>query len=79
MGNYHASARKLELREQLPRSRREEIKVKEMKLEPKPEAADETKPGLRVWKLELPSKNQTTVYFRYQVKWPSNKRIRGME
>ena len=79
VSNLHSGERKLEIREQLPRSKQTDIKVETLELEPKPEAENPNQPGLLRWALNLPAKGERKVTFRYQVQYPPDKRLQGVE
>jgi hypothetical protein len=79
LNNFHSTARKIELREQLPRSRQKEIEVEALELSPKPLPEDPSQPGLQRWLLELKPKQEQTLVFRYEVKFPDSKPVQGME
>ena len=71
--------RQVEHISQLPRSKQDKIIVKELKITPEPEAEVANKPGLKIWKLNIAGKKEKTVTLGYQVKWPSDQRVIGME
>jgi uncharacterized protein (TIGR02231 family) len=79
VSNYHRDQREIEVQEQLPKSRQADIKVVPGDMEPKPLEEDKNRPGLQRWVLKLPSGGSQEIHFRYQVKYPSNQRIIGME
>ena len=63
IANYHEGKREVEVREQLPRSRQQNIEVKAGEMKPKPDVEDPEKPGLTVWKLALAPKEKAKVDF----------------
>ena len=77
--NLHSGDRKLEIREQLPRSKQTDIKVETLELDPKPLPEDPNQPGLTRWSLDLPAKGERKVTLRYQVSYPPDKRVQGIE
>jgi uncharacterized protein (TIGR02231 family) len=77
--NFHPGERTVEVREQLPRSRQNDILVKALELSPKPLPEDAGKPGLQVWQLKLKPKEERKVVFKYEVKYPEDKRVTGLE
>ena len=79
ISNFHKSNRTIEVREQLPKPRHEDIKVKEDSLRPKPEKEDPAMPGLKVWRLDIASKDKAVIDFNYLVRWPAGSRISGLE
>jgi uncharacterized protein (TIGR02231 family) len=79
VANYHEGKREVEVREQLPRSRQQNIEVKAGEMKPKPSAEDPEKPGLTVWKLALAPKEKAKVDFVYQVKYPTGTQVAGLE
>jgi uncharacterized protein (TIGR02231 family) len=79
IANYHVGAREVEVREQLPRSRQQNIEVSAGELKPAPALEDKDKPGLTVWKLVLGPKEKTKVDFAYNVKFPAGTQVSGLE
>ena len=79
ISNFHEGARDIEVREQLPRSRQEGIKVSALELVPKPLDEDPSKPGLQRWDLNLKKGEERILRLRYEVKWPEGQRISGLE
>jgi uncharacterized protein (TIGR02231 family) len=79
LNNFHSSARAIEVREQLPRSMQKEIEVEALETSPKPQASDESKPGLIVWKLDLKPKEEQKIKLRYEVRFPAGQNVTGME
>lgn len=77
--NLHAGARMIEVREQLPRSRKNEIAVDALELSPEPLAEDPAQPGLKRWRIEVPAKGEGEVVFSYRVKFPKGSRVSGLE
>jgi uncharacterized protein (TIGR02231 family) len=77
--SFHEGTRMIEVREQLPRSRQKDIVVEPLDLTPDPLAESATQPGLKRWKLEIPSKGTAKVTFAYLVKFPEGSRIIGLE
>ncbi|MES2200771.1 MAG: DUF4139 domain-containing protein [candidate division FCPU426 bacterium] len=77
--NFHSSARKIEVREQLPRSRQKEIEVGTLEISPKPQKEDPDKPGLMVWVLDLEPKKEAKIRFGYKVSFPEGRSVSGME
>jgi uncharacterized protein (TIGR02231 family) len=79
VANHHAGARSVELREQLPRSRQDDIKVEALALEPRPLPEERVAPGLQVWRLNLGPGETRNVRLAYEVRWPEGKRVLGLE
>jgi uncharacterized protein (TIGR02231 family) len=79
VSNFHQGPRTVEVREQLPRSRQDAIKVTALQVEPKAEPEDPAKPGLLTWKLDLKAGQSQTLKLGYEVKWPEDKRVTGLE
>ncbi len=77
--NLHAGDRVLELREQLPRSRRQEISVELLSIDPKALDEDPDQPGLKRWRLNLKPKQETKIDLRYEVRFPQGRPVQGME
>jgi uncharacterized protein (TIGR02231 family) len=79
VSNYHESTVKVEVREQLPRSRQQNIEVTAGDMKPKAMAEDPAKPGLLRWQLELAPKQKGKVDFSYKVKFPEGSQVSGLE
>jgi uncharacterized protein (TIGR02231 family) len=79
VANYHVGPRVVEVREQLPRSRQQNIEVTAGDMTPQPSDEDPDKPGLKVWKLTLGPKEKAKVDFGYRVKYPSGTQVAGLE
>jgi uncharacterized protein (TIGR02231 family) len=79
VANYHIGAREVEIREQLPRSRQQNIEVTLGDLAPKAAAPDPAKPGLVAWDLTLNPKQKAQVDFSYRVKYPEGTQVTGLE
>jgi uncharacterized protein (TIGR02231 family) len=79
VSNFHQGPRTVEVREQLPRSRQDAIKVTATQLEPKPLPEDANKPGLLVWRLDLKPGESQDLKLGYEVKWPEGQRVQGLE
>lgn len=79
VANYHDGPRDIEVREQLPRSRQDGIKVTALELDPKPSAEDPLKPGLLRWDLTLAKGQEQALRLRYEVRWPEDKLVTGLE
>lgn len=79
VANYHPGMRTIEVQEQLPRSRQKDITVETTEVLPKPLAGDSDKPGLVCWKLDLAPKEKAKLTFGYQVKYPEDSQVTGLE
>lgn len=79
VANYHQGPRSVEVREQLPRSRQDAIKVTALQLDPKPLPEDKAKPGLQVWRLDLGPGESRELKLAYEVRWPEGRRVTGLE
>ena len=79
IANYHVGTRQVEVREQLPRSRQQNIEVTAGELKPKPALENPDKPGLLTWNLVLGPKEKTKVDFAYNVKYPGGVQVSGLE
>jgi uncharacterized protein (TIGR02231 family) len=77
--NFHANSRRVEVREQLPRSRQDKIEVKALEMEPQAQAEDDSKPGLKIWNVEIGAKKEAIIRLGYQVKWPADSQVTGLE
>jgi uncharacterized protein (TIGR02231 family) len=79
ISNFHEGEREIEVREQLPKSRQDGIKVSSLELDPKPLEEDPQKPGLLTWNLKLKKGEEKALHLRYEVKWPEDQRVTGLE
>lgn len=79
VANYHPGMRTIEVREQLPRSRQKDITVETTEILPKPLPEDRDKPGLICWKLDLAPREKAKLTFGYQVKYPEDSQVTGLE
>lgn len=79
IANYHIGSREVEIREQLPKSRQQNIEVALGNVLPKAAAEDPAKPGLVTWDLTLGPKQKTQVDFSYRVKYPEGTQVTGLE
>ncbi len=77
--NFHEAARTVEVREQLPRSRRTEIVVTPGEMSPSPLTDDPERPGLVRWNLAIPSRGEGKATFAYAVKFPDGWQVSGLE
>ena len=77
--NFHEGNRVLEVREQLPRSRQKDIIVEPQEMTPAPLAESPDQPGLKKWNLDIPAGGNAKVVFSYQVKYPDNSKVWGLE
>lgn len=77
--NLHKGVRNVEVLEQLPRSRRDEIKVSEIELKPEAQAEDSEKPGLKKWTLSMQPGEEKKITFRYEVKYREGLDVMGLE
>jgi uncharacterized protein (TIGR02231 family) len=75
--NLLESMSDLELRDQLPVSRHEEIQVKLDQAEPKPSERSEL--NILEWQMQLDPKSETVVKFSYTVQYPRSMRISGLQ
>lgn len=77
--NFHDGARTVEVREQLPRSRRKEIAIEPGDMSPTPLDEDPERPALYRWNLSVPSRGESKVIFAYGVKFPEGWQVTGLE
>jgi uncharacterized protein (TIGR02231 family) len=74
--NLTPNQAKIELQDQLPVGRHEEIKVRLESAEPKPQDLSEL--NLLKWEFELASKEKQTVRFNFSVEYPQAMEITGL-
>ncbi len=74
--NHTGETQKISLRDQLPVSRREDIKVKFEEAEPKIETQDEM--NRLEWNLQLTPKAKTTIRFDFSIEYPRDTRVVGL-
>ena len=74
--NYAAFARNIVLRDQLPVSQHERIKVKVQNIQPQP--TERTKLELLTWRFLLPPDGEYKVEYRFVVEHPQDVQITGM-
>ena len=66
----------VELKDQLPLSYQEEIKVQINQIEPEPNHID--KQNFLTWKVDLSPKDKKTITLDFQVEYPEDKTVRGL-
>jgi uncharacterized protein (TIGR02231 family) len=74
--NYAASRRQVVLRDRLPVSQHEQIKVKELRTQPQPD--EQTKLKLLTWNLTLPPDGEQKVEYRFTVEHPHHMLVPGL-
>ncbi|MEO0135080.1 MAG: DUF4139 domain-containing protein, partial [candidate division WOR-3 bacterium] len=72
--NYSGRERKLKIVEQIPISQTEEIKVRLIKIEPKPDRIDENL-GTFIYYKNLKPNEKFTINLLYVVEYPVDKKI----
>lgn len=75
--NQRAEEIEIELHDQIPVSRHEDIKVRLESAQPKPE--EEIEMGLLRWELHLPPGEKQTVRFDFLVEHPRDMKVTGLE
>jgi uncharacterized protein (TIGR02231 family) len=76
MKNLLPEAVKIELQDQIPVSRHEQIKIKLDKVEPEP--AEKSDLNIMEWKLSLASDSEQVVRYEYTVEHPRSLRVAGL-
>lgn len=74
--NYAAFARNIVLRDQLPVSQHERIKVKQQTIQPQP--TERTKLELLTWRFTLPADGDYKLEYRYTVEHPQDAQVIGL-
>jgi len=74
--NYAAFARTIVLRDQIPVSQHERIKVKAQAIQPPP--TERTKLELLTWRFSLPADGDFKVEYRYQIEHPQDVQVNGL-
>ncbi len=74
--NYAASPRKIVIRDHLPVSQHEKIKVKIQNMQPAP--TEHTKLELITWKFALPADGEQKIDYRFVVEYPQDVRVIGL-
>lgn len=74
--NYAAFPRAIVLRDQLPISQHERIKVKTQSIQPQP--AERTKLELLTWRFTLPADGEYKVEYRYTIEHPQDVQVTGL-
>jgi uncharacterized protein (TIGR02231 family) len=74
--NYAAFARNIVLRDQIPVSQHERIKVKSQAIQPQP--TERTKLELLTWRFSLPADGEYKVEYRYQIEHPQDVQVNGL-
>jgi len=75
--NYHAKVRVLEVNDQVPISRTEEIEVSDIKLTPEPVEWNKES-GKTTWKLELKPKEKKEILVAFVVSYPRDSIVSGL-
>lgn len=74
--NYSAFARNIVLRDQIPVSQHERIKVKTQAIQPQP--AERTKLELLTWRFTLPADGNYKLEYRYTIEHPQDVQVIGL-
>jgi uncharacterized protein (TIGR02231 family) len=74
--NYTAFERKIVLRDQLPVSQHERIKVKTQTIQPLP--TERTKLEILTWRFALAADGEYKVEYRYTVEHPQDNKVTGL-
>lgn len=75
--NYHPRAAKVEVVEQIPVSRQQEIKVKLLRVEPAPVEKDDNA-GIYRWRPEIGSAAKFEIDVEFEVESPTGRRVQGL-
>jgi uncharacterized protein (TIGR02231 family) len=77
--NFHKTAQKITVLDQIPVSRSTDITVERGKISPATiRIKDREEPGILSWKLELPPKVKKMINFEFTVEYPKDKEISGI-
>jgi uncharacterized protein (TIGR02231 family) len=74
--NLLAQITHLELTEQIPHSRSEQIKVKLIKVSPQIPLGEM---GILTWSLDLPTNGKLEIYYQFAIEYPQSMQIVGLE
>jgi uncharacterized protein (TIGR02231 family) len=74
--NYASAPRKIEVRDHLPVSQHERIKVKIQHIQPQP--AERSKLELLTWNFTLPADGELKLEYRFVIEHPQNLRVIGL-
>lgn len=75
--NHHPRPAGIEILEQVPVSRQQEIKVKVLRAEPAPAERDEDS-GVYRWRPEIPSGGKFEIEVEFEVEYPAGRRVEGL-
>jgi uncharacterized protein (TIGR02231 family) len=68
--NFQREEADIHVFDQVPVSQNDEIKVDQIKMDPKPTEQDPEKPGVSIWKFKIAAGAKQTIKMSYQVKHP---------
>ncbi len=74
--NLLAAANHIQLEDQIPHSRNEQIKVKLIKVNPQIQLGEL---GQLTWELDLPANGKTEIYYQFSIEHPESVRVQGLE
>jgi uncharacterized protein (TIGR02231 family) len=74
--NYAGAPRRVVIRDHLPVSQHEKVKVKVQNVQPVP--AERTKLELITWKFSLPAEGEQKIEYRFVVEYPQDVRVIGL-
>jgi len=77
--NFHKTAQKITVLDQIPVSRSADITVEQDKISPPTvRIKDREQPGILSWKLELPPRIKKMINFEFTVEYPKDKELSGL-
>ena len=75
--NFLDHAIQIEIQDQLPVSQDQEVKIKQLSIEPKPTSQEK---GICIWNISLQPKEKQSTTFEFQMEYPEGMKLsNGME
>lgn len=74
--NLLATPNRIQIEDQIPHSRNEQIKVKLLKIAPQIQLGEL---GKLIWELDLPANTKTEIYYQFSIEHPEHLHIRGLD
>jgi uncharacterized protein (TIGR02231 family) len=74
--NLLVTANRIQIEDQIPHSRNEQIKVKVLKISPQISLGEL---GKLTWELDLPATAKTEIYYQFSIEHPEHLHVRGLD
>jgi uncharacterized protein (TIGR02231 family) len=74
--NLLATPNRIQIEDQIPHSRNEQIKVKVLKISPQIQLGEL---GKLTWELDLPANAKTEIYYQFSIEHPEHLQIQGLD